>query len=327
LNTKYPSWADAQGCDVNLNTKYPNLASARGCDVNLNTKYSNLASAQGCNVNLNTKYSNLASARGCDQLNGLKQYKNSCWFDACLVALFIPNDNFAYFKHIFERIEYGNIKIRSELESVIMSMRTGAHLQPNHSLYLSDLMHQANIISENTLKENSADNFLLDLLKFGRYNPNMCTDGNSHILTYSHINTKTYLNDIFDKIFYANPKYLIIKSIKNAKFIPSIELDTVDIRGNKTKLYLNSILTLKGNHYVTYIKCVDNNWYVYDGERAKDGFPLSKMSYFNVRLPNDKFVSELHAVSTSKKTFVYDYTNTIDSVNAYFIYTRKIIQS
>lgn len=155
----------------------------------------------------------------CEQINGLKQYKNSCWWDSCLVALFIPNDNYLYFKHIFERNEYGHIDIRSEFKLLVMSIRNGSNIKMNHSLYLSDLMFKAGIISNSTLKENSADNFLLDLLKFGRYEPNRSLDSVQHILTYSNLKTKTYINDIFDKKFYTSPKYLIIKSIQNAKFI------------------------------------------------------------------------------------------------------------
>ena len=123
-------------------------------------------------------------------------------------------------------------------------------------------MLDSNLISENTLDENSADNFLLDLLNFGRYNPNYCTDCVEHIIKYINIKQKTYLSDIFDKIFYSPPKYLIIKSIKNVKFIPSNELDVMNINRTKTKLFLESIITLKGNHYISYIKC-NNEWYVY----------------------------------------------------------------
>jgi hypothetical protein len=254
----------------------------------------------------------------CDKISGLKQYKNSCWFDSCLIALFVPDNNFAYFQHIYERTEYGHEDLRLILKQMVKSMRNGSKFQPEHSLHLSNLMVSAKVLPHNTLKENSARDFLTCLLEFGRF-----PSTKDYIITYSGLKTKTYLADIFNKKFPLMPKYLIIESLQNTKFIPSNELDVSDIKGNKVKLYLNSILTLKGNHYITYLKCGDG-WYVYDGERAKDGFPLSKMSYFNVRLPNDKFVTELHAVSTSKKTFVYDYTNTIDSVNAYFIYTQKI---
>ena len=255
----------------------------------------------------------------CEQINGLRQYKNSCWFDACMAALFIQTDNFYYYQHIFTRTEFGSNKIRSELGLLVDAMRTGKTIELGHGLRLSNLMRKENIIHTDTRVENSADNLIKGLLKFGRFKPNVCAGIPAYIYTFNKINKKTYLSEMLHTNFEFEPKYLIIKSIQNKKFIPDNELNI-----SKNKLYLNSIMVLRNSHYVTYIRCDNNIWYVYDGERAKNGFPLSRMSYFNIRLPNDKFITELHAVSTSKKTLVYDYTNTTDSICSYFFYTQKI---
>ena len=73
--------------------------------------------------------------------------------------------------------------------------------------------------------------------------------------------------------------------------------------------YLNSMIILKKGHFITYAK-YDNKWFLYDGDRAKEGFKILELSNFN---KEDDYV-DIYATSNGESNIMFDYQKTTSTL-------------
>lgn len=202
----------------------------------------------------------------CDAIIGWKHIKNSCWFNAIMMALLIPKNSNKIFISFFN--EYLNLNNSINLSYCKeMSKKNLSYLITK----MFNKLYKMNNVMDALLK-------IIDM--YYEIRPGDVTICNNKYYNQKRLN---YFEDVStslklpEKINFnkSNNFYIIDKSNHPHKVKPFITYQNFVLTAIILEIHINSTNI---HHAISFIKC-DEKWYLFDDEIAEKNKPLIKIKY------------------------------------------------
>ena len=264
-------------------------------------------------INNNT----LISETQCDNVFGLQQIAESCWFNTVLFALFFPDISCKHFINTFNKTQLANPSLNKLfllLTYVINKIRTGDQIQTKYNTDLLNSFSEIGDISIDSWNNGyNASEFIAQLfalfgvpyisynLKVQNGNTIYSQNKSYYINVEYPIDNQLFFND--HVILTEDTHYLIIYN-RNGSEIESVL--TCNMPSGTKQMVLQSIIVQVGGHYVTFSKCTKNmEWYVYDGENSKKKIKINKINNFFVNKRSYANNGIIYDYTVSSSIFIY----------------------